>query len=390
MTIAMHSQRSEVSISMRFFQRLPLSRKILLGIVGCMTCPEFKIITDQKGEVIISKKEKSGGVFSVARSIVIGALLLAASTGRTAQAQTQDSLGASRDNTLYEDATGALGNGVGAHLFAGRTTLLGQIRRGLLAFDIAGNIMGATIDSVKLTLHMSRTNLIAGPQTVELHRVLAEWGQGTSDAPFQEGAGAPSTPGDATCIHTVFNTTFWTNAGGDFSATISASLSVGDTAFYTWGSTAQMVADVQDWLENPMNNFGWLPLGNESTNTTTKRFDTRDNSSASLRPVLVVNYTGPLGIEVDFRLPTEFALHRNYPNPFNPSTTIQFSITESGIVRLAVHNLLGQQVAALIDKRLAAGTHDVVWNASNATSGVYFYRLEFNGATRVRRMILLR
>lgn len=138
---------------------------------------------------------------------------------------------------------------------------------------------------------MSRTT--AGNQTVSLHRLLANWGEGTSNADANEGQGAPSTTNDATWLHTFYNTSKWTNAGGDFAATASASLTVGGNGSYTWGSTTQMVADVQGWLNNPGSNFGWMVRGNEAVTTTAKRFDSRQIASTANRPVLIVDYTPP-------------------------------------------------------------------------------------------------
>ena len=200
-------------------------------------------------------------------------------------------LQAVKDNTLYESGTGSLSNGLGSYFFAGRTNG-GDIRRGLLVFDIAGNIpAGSTIMDVFLTLHMSRT--VAPNQTVNLHRVLADWGEGTSNAGGQEGGGAASTTGDATWIHKFFNTVSWMVPGGDFMGTISASKSVGGIADYTWGSTAQLVTDVQGMLDNPSGNFGWIVRGNEASIQTSKRFDSLQNGSPSLRPELTVTYLPP-------------------------------------------------------------------------------------------------
>jgi hypothetical protein len=126
----------------------------------------------------------------------------------------------------------------------------------------------------------------AGALTVELHKLLADWGEGTSHAPMGEGDGAPATPNDATWRHRFFDTIFWTTQGGDFSATVSASQSVGGIGQYTW-SSAQMIADVQSWVNNPASNFGWLVLGDESTAATAKRFDTRESASP---PVLTIQY----------------------------------------------------------------------------------------------------
>jgi hypothetical protein len=193
----------------------------------------------------------------------------------------------SKDNTLYEfdPKEGDFSNGAGFHFFAGENGM-GELRRGVLAFDIAGSVPpGSTITAVSLSMNMSMTP--AGAKTVELHKLLADWGEGTSHAPMGEGDGAPATPNDATWRHRFFDTIFWTTQGGDFSATVSASQSVGGIGQYTW-SSAQMVADVQSWVNNPASNFGWLVLGDESTAATAKRFDTRESASP---PVLTIEYT---------------------------------------------------------------------------------------------------
>lgn len=207
-------------------------------------------------------------------------------------------VGAWQDNTLYEDATGSFSNGAGDHFFAGQIAA-GLNRRGLIAFDIASSVpAGATITGVTLTLHMSRT--IAGDTDITLHRMLADWGEGASDAPGEEGGGAPAAPGDATWIHAFFDTTPWIAAGGDFDLTPSATQVVGGEGFYEW-TNPQMIGDVQGWLDDPGGNFGWLVLGDESTPVTAKRFDTRENPDAAVRPVLTIEFTpvptpGVLGI----------------------------------------------------------------------------------------------
>jgi hypothetical protein len=192
-----------------------------------------------------------------------------------------------KDNTLYEyvPADGDRSNALGNHFFAGETAM-GELRRGVLAFDIAGSIpSGSTILGVTLSLNMSRTGLDT-PRIVELHKLLTDWGEGTSVAPGEEGDGAPATTNDATWRHRFYDTTFWTTEGGDYSATVSASQSVGAVGVYTW-SSSQMVADVQSWLDNPATNFGWLVLGDESDILTAKRFDTRESASP---PVLTIQF----------------------------------------------------------------------------------------------------
>jgi len=89
-------------------------------------------------------------------------------------------------------------------------------------------------------------------------------------------------------------------------------------------------------------------------------------------------------------VPASFDLEQNYPNPFNPSTTIQFSLEKNSLVKLTVYNMLGEQVATLIDGYKNAGTHEATWNAGNMASGFYFYRLEAGNTVLTRKMILMK
>ncbi len=202
-------------------------------------------------------------------------------------------LAAIRDNTLYEDAGGALSNGSGPTLFAGRTSqAVGSIRRGLIAFDLSGIPAGSTIASAVLTLHMSQASG-AGTQSVSLHRALAGWGEGASDAGASGGVGAPAAPGDATWIHTFRPSSFWGAAGGDFAAAATAAQSIGGVASYSWGPTSEMTADAQQWLDDPSTNHGWLLRGNEAVGATSRRFDAREHPESAVRPSLAVEFTPP-------------------------------------------------------------------------------------------------
>ena len=89
-------------------------------------------------------------------------------------------------------------------------------------------------------------------------------------------------------------------------------------------------------------------------------------------------------------IPTSFSLESNYPNPFNPQTTIPFNIKESGHVRVAVYDMLGREVGMLIDGTLAAGTHQVTWEAGDRPSGTYLVRMDAGGQTFTKTMILLK
>jgi hypothetical protein len=92
----------------------------------------------------------------------------------------------------------------------------------------------------------------------------------------------------------------------------------------------------------------------------------------------------------DASTPQKFALEQNYPNPFNPNTTIQYALPSEGRVTLKIYNLLGQEVASLVNEIQGAGRRSVVWNAHTTGSGVYFYRLQAGTFTATRKLLLLR
>jgi subtilisin family serine protease len=89
-------------------------------------------------------------------------------------------------------------------------------------------------------------------------------------------------------------------------------------------------------------------------------------------------------------VPGTYALYPNFPNPFNPQTTIRFDLARAGMVSLKVYNLLGQEVATVIDKRMSAGAHAVNLDAAHLASGVYVYRLHSGDFTRARKMVVLK
>jgi hypothetical protein len=195
-----------------------------------------------------------------------------------------------KDNSIFEESGGQNSNGSGEYLFVG-LTLLDDIRRGLLAFDIAGSIpTGSTITNVELSLFLTkappRTGGIAYDFT--LHRALSDWGEGASDSGSTGGQGIEAEAGDATWLHTFSPGSFWTTPGGDFSATASATQSIGTLlGSYNWGSSVDMVADVQHWLDNPSQDFGWVIVGDESTPKSARQFGSRENTVPGQSPPLL-------------------------------------------------------------------------------------------------------
>jgi hypothetical protein len=89
-----------------------------------------------------------------------------------------------------------------------------------------------------------------------------------------------------------------------------------------------------------------------------------------------------------FDLPTSYELYQNYPNPFNPSTIIKYDLPAASKVKINIYNLLGQKVTLLQDDFKPAGRYSIAFNASNLSSGIYFYTIEAEGFKKVKRMVL--
>ena len=95
-------------------------------------------------------------------------------------------------------------------------------------------------------------------------------------------------------------------------------------------------------------------------------------------------------VNVSFNKIYSFYLSDNYPNPFNPSTVIKFSIPKEGWVSLKVFNIVGQLVTTLLSKEVTAGYHQAEFNGDKLSSGIYLYMLSYNGLSQTKKMILLK
>ena len=200
--------------------------------------------------------------------------------------QTQMTFSANIDNTIFEEDT-TLSNGMGIFFFAGNTAN-SFARRALVRFELNPAIpTNATVDSVVLTLHCSKST---GTDAMNVHLVTSDWGEGASAAGGNEGGGAPAALNDATWSANFFTISTWNNLGGDFNPTASASISTneGSTEFI---SSALLSADVQGWVDGSSPNNGWMLIGNETASRTALRFNSRQNTVD--QPMLDVFYTVP-------------------------------------------------------------------------------------------------
>jgi len=136
----------------------------------------------------------------------------------------------------------------------------------------------------------------------------------------------------------------------------------------------------------PLSNRGWEFTGILAPDRQ------RETEDIGIR--LLVEWREPTGVEDDdyagARLPKTYLLAQNYPNPFNAKTSITYQVPKASDVKLEVYNLAGQRVATLVNGIQTAGRHSVTWDASEAASGIYFYKLSAGDHTSVKRMALLK
>ncbi|MBC8490683.1 MAG: T9SS type A sorting domain-containing protein, partial [Bacteroidetes bacterium] len=98
----------------------------------------------------------------------------------------------------------------------------------------------------------------------------------------------------------------------------------------------------------------------------------------------------PFVNQISNEIPEGFSLYQNYPNPFNPITNIKFDLRKSSNTKLIIYNILGKEIATLVNEKLNAGSYEVDWDGSAYPSGVYFYKLTTDGFSDVKKMILIK
>jgi len=198
-----------------------------------------------------------------------------------------------KDNTLYETNFADVSNALGQYSFIGRTgnNADAKLRRAVVKFDVSVIPANSVINSVSVSFTISKVPPAANSASANLHLLLSDWGEGTSLATGSQGSGIAAQTNDATWAHTFFDTQFWTNPGGDYSQTTSATANYGTNngEIIDFSSTNDLIADVQLWVDTPANNFGWIVLGDEVTVQNSRRLNTREH--ATTKPVLIIDYT---------------------------------------------------------------------------------------------------
>lgn len=211
--------------------------------------------------------------------LLLGTFLILLTTAKT---QVTVSILPTKDNSIYSE-DGSVSNGEGK-LFSGRTNN-GDLRRALLYFDIAANVpAGSVITNVTLNLEQDNASPGATSEDFNLHPLTTDWGEGTSSG---SGQGASAVAPDATWTDAMLGTSTWTNPGGDYLASVAQTTVGAANGLNSW-SSADMITNVQAWLDNPASNFGWILIGDEINDGSARRFGSKDQGTA---PLLEVEYT---------------------------------------------------------------------------------------------------
>ncbi|MFT6810357.1 MAG: hypothetical protein ACJA01_003600, partial [Saprospiraceae bacterium] len=192
-------------------------------------------------------------------------------------------IAATKDATIFsEDANGS--NGAG-DLFTGRTNQPSN-RRTLIQFDLSAIPTNVTIVSATMTLTGSKQST----SSIDLHRLAADWGEGTTTGTGTGGGQASDAQtNDATWSHGFFNNTAWTNSGGDFADESSANAGISNNNIGSWSGDL-MVQDIQMWNDGNAENFGWILIGDETTSGSAVRMVSKEGNSAEA-PALQIVYT---------------------------------------------------------------------------------------------------
>lgn len=142
--------------------------------------------------------------------------------------------------------------------------------------------------------------------------------------------------------------------------------------------------DITTGLENYFNDTRLILTATNNNGIYAKRM----NEELNLYSLLFEGTS--VSSEIENEVTTQFQLDQNYPNPFNPSTNINLNLPESGLVTLKVYNLLGQEIAELVNGRMVSGSHSINFDASGLSSGVYIYRLQAGNQVQTKKMMLIK
>jgi len=257
---------------------------------------------------------------------------------------------------------------------------IGTNRNGIVEYKVNG-VQFNTSQALVFPNGSTVTVQAISPKTVGFNRyVFVNW----------------SDNGDTTHNVTVNSNTSLT-ATYKLQCRLAVNSTVGNTfgdAFVDSGSTVQFGVLSRNIVFNgtPYMFRGWSGTG---TGSYTSPDSTGNDTAVSVlvrNPIVqTARWTSPIGIQnITSELPTEYKLHQNFPNPFNPVTNINFDIIKSGVVKITVYDLLGREVETLVNQDMSPGRYKLDLNAANYASGMYLYKITTNDFVDVKKMLIIK
>jgi hypothetical protein len=287
-------------------------------------------------------------------------------------------LGASIDNTIFKGLV--LSNGLGEYFFAG-TTKDNVTKRALVMFDLIESVPeGVTVDSAILVLHPTKVK--PGSTSINVHMLTTEWGEGTSKAEDGDGKGAIATANDATWEFAKFNTHPWIKTGGDYALDESATstVSTGNDAEF---SSILITANVNFWLANPSNNYGWILIGDELSTSTSAKFGSRDNIDPLLWPILKLYYQGSTSINQLAHSNSDLTVYQGA----NMDEIIVSNNGDPVSSFMEVYSVTGTKVYSS-QFQISQGENTV--NVGIQEAGIYIYQIMTNGIPTSGKLMITR
>jgi hypothetical protein len=257
---------------------------------------------------------------------------------------------------------------------------IGTNRNGICEFKVNG-VQYTTTQALVFPNGSNVTVQAISPKTVGFNRyVFVNW----------------SDNGDTSHTVTVNSNTTLT-ANYKLQCRLAINSTVGNTfgdAFVDSGSTVQFGVLSRNIVFNgtPYMFRGWSGSG---TGSYTSPDSTGNDTAVSVlvrNPIVqTARWTMPIGIQnITSELPTEYKLHQNFPNPFNPVTNINFDIIKSGVVKITVYDLLGREVETLVNQDMSPGRYRLDFNAANYASGMYLYKIVTGSFSDVKKMLIIK
>lgn len=230
----------------------------------------------------------------------------------------------------------------------------GHFERIMLNFDLS-ELTGQTIDSSTLNLYKFFTAPDGSSTPTNFYAITQPWDEDTWNH----------------TQHIQYNSTVW-----------ASQVFTSQLGWYEIDITNL----VQAWVDGSITNYGLVIIANSGYKFS--KFYSKEYSNQNMHPYLEVTYTVGAVDENVVILPTVNI--ENYPNPFNTETTISFNLPKSSNVKLIIYNSKGQIVKTLVDSYLNVGEHSIKFDASNLISGIYFYKIQTDDFSKIKKTILLK